>query len=309
LEGKVPGSFDEYCISTTVGVVAPHTLRIIEDAVKVFASTKLVHAGIFLAHDGIYLAERTIAKISGPVEKYWTNFQSGTTPYIEPSSMHLSYAWVDYGERTVHFALPINFTGPSTTQTTLNRELVYNYFTNEWYDLHRRPSAARCGMSYMTSDNHRLVYYGDHAGKVFRSGVSNNDSGVQIEHYLKTADVIPHMGTALLSGGDSHGNSFLHQVTRLQSVRVKAKSSNTGYLELGVFADGSGVSTVINNRIPLFGSTGYSSSKTKTGTNAIIAESYSLRFRSGVSSEDIGNGLELYGYTIEVYPERLTGGP
>ena len=40
LQGKVPGRFDEYCISHHVGCVAPHTLKVIEDGIPKIGAPK-----------------------------------------------------------------------------------------------------------------------------------------------------------------------------------------------------------------------------------------------------------------------------
>jgi len=301
LEGKVPGRFDEYRVADNVGVVAPHTLKVIEDGISIFSQTKKITAGIFMSHDGLYMAEMTPIKISQPIADYW---DTGATPYIEPEYMDDSYALINYHEKKVHFAVPMNVENSDTTQTTLNREIVYNYVLDEFYPLYKRANPAKCGASVIGEDNQRMAYVGDYTGTVYRTDTGDSDNNTIIEHFIKTSDILPLKG--LIS-------NFLNYSSRISSVRVKAKAQTVGDIEVLFYKDGaisgttptgsSNVMSMINSGY------GYASGRIKTGEGGILAETHSLRFRSGVSEAELNADMEIYGFTLDFAPWRETGGP
>lgn len=295
LEGKVKGKWDELLISSNVGAVAPHTLITIEDTINLFSQNIGVHAVILLAPDGVYLTDgRVVTNISEPIADYW---DTSSEPYIEPSYANISYAWVDYDERTVHIAVPMNLTGTGT-QTTCNRELVYCYANNEWYDTYKRGSAAACGLSMVGSNDRKLSLVGDYSGYVYLTGDAyTDDAGTIIEHYVKTSDFMPLFGVQ----GD-----YLNFAARLRAVKIIAKAASTGSIEVKCYPDGAtsaqSLSATGNNTFSLTHS-GYNYVTGKLGANR-LGETFSLRFRSGVSQT--GAKMEIYGYTIDVQPVRET---
>lgn len=290
LEGKIPGKWDELLISSNVGVVAPHTLLVIEDAIDLFSKNMGVHAGVFLAIDGVYVVDgKTLIKISGPISDYW---DTTAGPYIEPAYAHLSYAWLDYKAKTVNIAVPMNLTG-SGTQTTLNRVIVFNWSTLEWYDVHKYNAPVACGLSLVGSDNQRMAYTGDYNGKVYRTNVDDDDVGVIIEHWVKTSDF------ALIPGQDA-----LNWYNQLRAVRVKAKTDTNGYIQVRAHPDGKTTGSSLH--------TDYTISLVKSGYDYIAdmvpanekGETFAFEFKSGVS--DVGACMEIIGYTVEGYPIRRT---
>jgi len=289
-EGKVPGSFDELLISSFVGVVAPHTLLVIEDEINLFSKNMGVHAGVFLAPEGVYMVDgKTLIKISGPISDYW---DTNSGPYIEPSYAHLSYAWLNYKTKTVHIAVPLNTDG-SGTQATCNRELVFNWSTLEWYDVHKLNAPASCGVSLIGSDKQRMTYIGDHNGKVYRANYGSDDAGTIIEHWAKTSDFL------LIPGQDA-----LNRYSQLRSVAVKTKADTEGYVEIRVHPDGKTTGTCLNgtDTISLVNS-GYDFTEGKLWANE-KGEAFAFEFKSGVT--DTGANMNIVGYTVEGYPIRRT---
>jgi len=300
LEGKVPGRFDDYRVADNVGIVAPHTLKIIEDGIRIFSQTKKVTAGIFMSHDGIYMAEMMPIKISQPIADYW---DTGSTPYIEPEYMDDSYAWVNYHEKTIHFAVPMNVDNSFSEQTTLNYEIVYNYVLDEFYDLYKRANPVACGASIIGEDNQKMAYVGDYTGTVYRTDVGDSDNDTVIEHYLKTSDLM------LLSGSKPDS---LNYSTLLNAVKIKTKAQTVGDVEILFYPDGaiSGTTPTGGNIVSMINSGyGYAQGKLKTGAGGILAETHAMRFRSGVSTAELDTNMQIYGFTIDARPERATGGP
>lgn len=290
LEGKVPGAWDDLMISDSVGVVAPHSLIVIEDEVNLFSKNMGVHAGFFLAPQGAYMVDgKTLIRISDNIAEYW---DTNAAPYIEPSYAHLAYAWLDYLTKTVHLAVPINTTGTGT-QTTCNYELVFNWTTLEWYDRHQLATPAACGLNLVGSNNQHLTYIGDYNGKVHRTNYGDDDGGTIINHYVRTSDFL------LIPGEDS-----LNKQCRLRSVRVKAKSDSEGYIDVTVYPDGAttGTSYGASSAISLVNA-GYAWVSDKVAGKA-DGELFSIQLESGTT--DVGARMEIVGYTVEGYAIRRT---
>jgi hypothetical protein len=293
LQGKVPGRFDEYCVSHHVGCVAPHTMVTIEDAIKLFSSAKVVHAVALMAPDGFYMVERTVIKISQPISDYW---DTGSTPYIQPEYAKDSYAWIDYKDKTVHFAVPINYLNDSTPQTTLNRELVYNYIADEWYDTYLRSSAMSCAFAMVGWNDQRLTYGGDYSGYIWRLNTGNNDNNNIITHYLKTSDILPLSGIR---------EDVLNYSSTLSGIKTKSLAQTVGDIEIILYPDGhiTGVTPVGGNVISMVDSDTFAMGKLQTNRDG---ESFAIRARSGVSTDELGTNMQIYGITLDAIPRRET---
>ncbi len=293
LQGKVPQQFDEYMISDVVGAVAPNTLRVVQDRIAIFATTKSVHAAVLLAPDGVYMAERVVINISQPIADYW---DTSATPYIEPDYAHLSYSWVNYRRKTVHFAVPVNLQNTSATQTTLNAELVYSYLTNEWLDLYVRDKPAACGLDLIGSDDQRMAYIGDYSGYVRRTDYGDDDDGTRITHWLETSDI--PVGSLLYSA-----------LLRRISLKMKTDADYGGDINVLVYPDDAdtGVTPIGGGAINM-GRSGYglTSGAVECGENLRggTFETYRIKLSSGVSVADKGAAMEIYGMALEFRKER-----
>jgi hypothetical protein len=275
--------------------VAPHTLVVIEDAIRVFSSAKIVHAGILLAPDGIYLVERTVVKISQPIDNYW---DTSSTPYIQPEYAYKSYAWIDYKEKTVHFAVPINYENDSTPQTTLNREIIYSYVSDEWYDVYKRSSPFSSGKDMVGWNDERITVAGDYDGYIWKLDEGDTDNENIIEHYLKTGDILPLAGIR---------EDVLNYSSTLRGIKVKSGATPTGTADIEVllYPDGSrsGVTPTGTNTISMIDSDTFAMGKLNLNNKG---ESFAFRFRSGVSEEEKRVNMKLYGFTIDAQPLRET---
>jgi len=283
LEGKVPRKFDELLLSAKVGCLAPHTMVTIEDNVRIFSTDRAVHSVIFLSHDGVYLTDgMTVMNISQAISDLFND----TAPYIEMSTADDSYAWIDYTEKTVHFAVPINTTGTGT-QSTLNREIVYNYITDEWYDQVVRANPAACGIDLIDSNNERLPYIGDYAGYVYRCDGAD-DSGSGVTAYVTTADFVPVAGQL--------GDALNYQST-ITSIKAKAKAKSSGAITLTLYPDNKSTGVTPTSTINMI-SSGYGYAQGRVPVNE-FGETFSIKFQSD-------NPLEIYGYTIDYIPTHGT---
>ena len=236
---------------------------------------------------------KTLIKISslktGSISDYW---DTNSGPYIEPSYAHISYAWLNYKTKTVHFAVPMNLTG-SGTQTTCNRELIFNWSTLEWYDVHRLNKPAACGLSLVGSDNQRMTYIGDHDGKVYRANIDDDDVGTIIEHWVKTSDF------TLIPKQDA-----LNWYDQLKAVRVKAKTDANGYIQVRAHPDGKTTGTLLDTTTSVSlvkSGYGYIADKVEAAEKG---EVFAFEFKSGKT--DTGACMEILGYTVEGYPIRRT---
>jgi len=298
LQGKVPGEFDELCISTKVGAIGPHAACVVEDGIQAFAKTRIVHAVFFVAQDGLYLTDgMTVTKISQPISDYW---DTGATPYIQPEYAYKCYVWYNFIDKTVHIGAPVNFENDDTPQTTCNVELIYSPIGEEFYDRYVRNSPAACGLSLIGNDDQRLTYIGDYSGTVHRLDTGKNDNNNVITHHIKTADFNPLEGKL---------EDALNHKFKLRAVKIKAKAQTVGVAEILVYPDDadSGV-TPPGGTISLVNS-GYKLAQGRTLMGRDITylmETNSIRFRSGVSTAELDTVMELYGYTVDYYEVRPT---
>lgn len=290
MQGKTVGSFDELLLSSNVGAVAPHTLITIEDGIKLF-STNLVYNTVFLmAPDGFYACDgRKPISISQPISDY---FDTSTTPYIEPDYAHLSYSWIDYRNRLVLTAVPMNLTG-SGTQTTCNVVLPYSYINNEWFDRWEYNNPPVCGASIVGSNNQRLFYMGDSSGYVYRGDYEDKDNETRIEHWLQT----PNFSLSELP-------DRLNRLAILRSIKTKTKTDTVGSIGIDVYKEGSTSGVTPNGTMSLIRS-GYDYTKGRVNCNE-QAESFAFRFRAGHNSGDEGAEMEIYGFTCDYYDIRDT---
>jgi len=289
-EGKVPGKWDALMVSDQVGSIGPHTMVVVNDAIKRFSTTKTTIAAILLDAGGIYIAERIPIKISGPIQNYW---DTSTTPYIEPSYADRAYAWIDYQNSLVCFAVPMNFTGSSSTQTTNNVVIPYNYITDEFYDLWVFADPPSAGSAIMGSDNQRKVMLGTYNGYVDVANTGNSDYVTAIEHYVTTADILPLAGAL---------PDFLNYSSILRGIKTKSKAKSSGDIEVVAYADGD-TSGVTLTSIPLTNS-GKRWTMGKTTANE-KGESFSIRFRSGIDNADEWLD-DFVGFTMDFQPLRET---
>jgi hypothetical protein len=296
LSGQAPSEYVSDIISSTIGAIAPNAMVFVNGGIKLFSRDSLANAVAMLAPDGVYLTNgRTVVDISSPISDY---FDTSSAPYIEPTTMDQSYAWVNYDEKTVHFAVPVNTSG-SGTQSTLNRELVYNYILDEWYDVYQRQYPAACGITLYGS-NRSMSYIGDYDGKVFRANTGKLDVLAEIDHYIKTAAISPLLGTY---------RDYLNYKADILGIKLKAGADTASGSEakLSVYKDGSSSGVSIGD-ISLERS-GYSYIndylRVDSGTTGTPLTGEEFEFKFDNESVD-SSVMTLYGFTIDFKPVRPT---
>ena len=287
LDGATPDVFTSTLVSDKVGAMAPKTLITVDSGVTLFNRDTQVRGAVFLAADGIYMTDgSTLFNISTPIADY---FNTSSGPYIEPEYMDTSYAWIDHEEKTVHFAVPMNVSGTGT-QSVLNRELVYAYLTNEWYDVYQREYAANCGLDVIGSANEYLTYVGGFLGYVYRANTGTDDSGTEITHNFKTSPIMPLLGLI--------PDAFNYSST-LRRIKIKGKADTTSGAVAGITVYPDGITTGVDGGDISLEHSGYSSvagavDVTQTG------DEFGFKFESDLLDAE----MELYGMTIDVMPQR-----
>jgi len=118
--------------------------------------------------------------------------------------------------RNPAFRYTVNTAGTGT-QTTLNRELVYNYITNEWYDVYKRASPLACGKFLVNSNGEKVTYGGDYAGYVHKLNTGTADNTTAIDYYLVTGTFSPWR---------ANGRLQLHNPVR--SLKIKGSPERPG---------------------------------------------------------------------------------
>lgn len=287
VSGADPSTFTSTLVSDKVGAIAPKTLVSIDSGVRLFNTELQVRAATFMAADGIYLTDgTTLLNISGPISDY---FDTTSAPYIEPEYMDTAYAWVDQQEKTVHYSLAVVTSG-TTTQSALNRELVYGYLTDEWYDIYKRKYAANCGLDVIGSANESLTYIGGFLGYVYRTNYGTSDAGTKITHNFKTSPIMPLQG--LVSDPINYSST-------LRKVKIKGKADTTSGAVAGVTVYPDGITTGVDaGDISLersgYGNVGGAVTVTQTG------DEFAFEFESDLLDAE----MELYGMTLDFMPQR-----
>ena len=297
LSGTTPATYQASIISTRIGAIAPNTMMFMSGGLKLFSRDTIANGVIFLAPDGFYVTNgNTVVDITSPISDY---FDTSSAPYIEPAYMDDSFAWVDYEEKTVHFAVPINLTG-SGTQTTLNRELVYSYFADEWYDQHEREYPAACGLSVIGSDNKIMPYIGDYNGKVFRTNTTVLDVAAEIDHYLVTTPISPLM---------KQKSGYLNYQVDLRGIGVKAKADTQAGSEAKIQAywDGNTTGVAVGDmslvRTGYTYATDYLLIDSGAAGTPMRGEEFSFKFDNEAVSSSV---MRLLGFTLSYQPVRPT---
>ena len=282
-----PAIFTPILVSDKVGTIAPKTLISIDSGIRLFTSEIQVRAAIFMAADGIYMTDGdTILNISTPISDY---FDTSSGPYIEPEYMNISYAWLNHEEKTVHFAVPMNVSG-SGTQQVLNREIVYAYLTDEWYDVYKRATAANCGLDVIGSANEYLTYVGGFLGYVYRSNTGTADGTTAITHNIKTSPILPLQG--LISDP-------LNYSSTLRRIKIKAKADTTSSSVAGVTVFPDSITTGVSAGDVSLENTGYGSVAGALNVNQ-NGDEFALEFESSL----LNATMELYGFTMDFMPQR-----
>lgn len=293
LQGKSPGKFDELLLSTQVGAVAPHSMATIEDAVKLFSRNVVVNAVTLMAPDGVYLTDgMRVISISQPIADY---FDTSATPYIEPEYANEAYSWVDYQNKIVNFAVPLNMQNSDHTQTSLNYVLPYAYLNDEWYDRHEFNSDFACGMAIVGDNDQRLAYAGDYNGYVWRLNTGNSDNGNAVEHYIRTAQI--------------NMLDTINVRTRILQLRARYRAEDSGNIDPKIFPDGhedgfspSGVTNMSMEN------SGYDMTSGKVAfddSQNLVGESCGFEFKAGVTDVET---MEIHGFTVDYQRDRRTGG-
>ncbi len=297
LTGTTPSTYLSTLASGRVGAIAPHTLKYVSGGIRLFSRDSVTNAVLFLAPDGFYITDgTTVVDISTPISDY---FDTTSAPYIEPGYMDDSYAWIDYDEKTIHFAVPINLDAGSD-QTTLNRELVYSYLTDEWYDVYKRATPASCGLNIIGSDNKPMPYVGDYSGYVHRTDYSLLDGSTEIDHYLVTSPISPLMGRA---------SDFLNYEVNIRGVKIKAKANAVAGSEvkISVFPDGKTTGITVGDlsleRTGYSYINGYKPINSGAAGTSLICEEVAFKFDNESVASSV---MELYGFTLDFQPVRPT---
>jgi len=202
-----------------------------------------------------------------------------------------SYGWVDYETKTVHFAVPVNTTGTGT-QTTMNKELVYSYSADEWYDTYVRANPLACGLSVIGTNNKPMTYGGDYSGYVHRLNTGTSDNSTAITHNVKTAAIVPVTGDV---------QDAINYSSTLRAIKINAKADTTSGAVAGVTVYPDGKTTGVSAGDISLENSGYAYITGKKNVNQ-NGDSFAFQFESSL----LDATMELYGFTMTYMPQRPT---
>lgn len=293
-QGKVAGKIDTTLISDTVGCIAPHTMKIIEDGIRLFSRDQVMHGVFLMAPNAFYLTNGpSLVNISQPIADY---FDTGSTPYIQPEYAYKSYSWIDFQNKLILTAAPVNMENSDYVQTTCNVVFPYSYVSDEWLDIWTYANPPSCGADVIGYNNQRMPYVGDYSGFVHRTNIGDSDNGNSIEHWVKTTQ-ISLMDT-------------LNYQARLMQLRARYKAQTSGNIDVFVYPDGSitGIqpSGVTDMEMAHAGHDMASGKVVFGDSMDLVGESHAIEFRSGTTNVE---QMEIHGFTVEFQPDIPTGGP
>lgn len=126
--GSDPSNWVQYQASDTIGCVAPATLKTVHvDFETVPGLNRYVL--VFQSSTGIYLFDgKTFYLISEDIKNLW---DINASTRINPSMLNASTGFFDLTRLEYHFQCAVG------SSTTLNKEYVYSFKFNKWYEIDR----------------------------------------------------------------------------------------------------------------------------------------------------------------------------
>jgi len=187
LEGYMPANFGTLKIADTIGLASPKSAVVIETGYPGMHADEPLSIALWQDTDGIYVIDgRKPRKISAPIDQFFNPEYSDCIP---AASIENRQAFMDKNNNEYHFLLP-------------DKELVYNYITDEWYPPWERTIDLTCGVSLRATNNRFYTYGGVGSGFVIRLETGTSDenasgTGILIDHFLKTRAISAKQGTSI----------------------------------------------------------------------------------------------------------------
>lgn len=223
LTGNTPDDFIQYEIATTVGCVAPHTLK--TSVLSVAGNSKPI--AIWQGSNGIYIFDNTSPElISGDISDI---FDKSSSTYLNPNKLADSFAFMDENKKEYHWLFA------QGSSTTLNKELIYNLNKNQWFEIDRG-TGKYLQLGFEVRDSYGNTYCYGCASEGYMQRLENGTTfdANPIVHTLKTGDIAPNNGSIM----------YESQLIR-HKIIMKSKNITINNLTINHYGDSSTTPTAL----------------------------------------------------------------
>ncbi len=216
ITGNSPADFVQYEISSSIGCIAPLTLK--TTIISVGGNSRPV--AIFQGSNGIYIFDNTSPiPIHDDIKDI---FDKNSSTAINPLKIADSVAFVDEENSEYHWLFA------QGSSTTLNKEFVYDLKKGQWFEIDRGAEKyLQCGFEVEDTYGNTYCYGAIDTGYLERLENGITFDGNDIIHILKTGDIAPLNGSIM----------YESQIIRHKIV-MKSKNTTTNNLVITHYGDG-----------------------------------------------------------------------
>lgn len=204
VDGTDMASWKQYCVSDTVGLIAPKTLVKCDVNFEV-APGVTKHVLMFRSARGIeYYDGNTITTVSKDIDAF---FREGSEVEVNKNLVWREYGFFDAVRGEYHWGFA------SKNSTYLDQEWAYNVLEKKWYEVRRGDGRyLNCGWPVMDAQGNNYTFAGTCCARIMRTDFGTNFYGHPIEHILRT--------------GDSPIDGLIEYITAIDQVKVMVKAKN-----------------------------------------------------------------------------------
>lgn len=178
LIGNDPEEWRKYKISSSIGCVAPETIRVIELPTDPSSGVTRSSIAVFQGANGIYMTDgRPPVLIS---EDIGNLFDKRETIKINASYVDDSFAFNDISNSEYHWCFAVG--------SAVDYEYVLDYDRMKWYNI-SRPAALQAGIEVEDTNGVTYVYGAVDTGFLLRLENGNNFDGTAIAHTMWFGDI------------------------------------------------------------------------------------------------------------------------
>lgn len=219
LIGNNPDEWRQYRVSSSIGCVAPETIKVIELPSEKAQGVNRSSVVIFQGANGIYMTDgRPPVLISEDIGDLFDKREGN----INQSIIDESFAFPDLANREYHWSFGQN--------GVIDTEYVFDYNRMRWFEIDR-PSALQAGVEVEDTNGVTYTYGFIDTGYMLRLENGNSFDGTAIDHTLWLGDIAMH-GDGVVSLETDAEYHILVAVTKTTSnditVTHYGDSSTTG---------------------------------------------------------------------------------
>lgn len=223
MTGTSPADFKIDEISGVFGCVAPETFRNCDLGYEVGGLGKHIliwqAAGAVVMFDG-----NSITSVSEDIKNF---FDPNSSDHMNFAHSNESVGFYDTQYKEYHWLFS------SGTNTTLDREFVFDVIKKEWFEIDRSTKKLLYGFSVTNTYDNHMAYGISQDGYVERLESGTTFDGVPITYTLKTSDRMLPVG-----GGSPISTSYVTQI-RYINLLMKTKSTTSESVTVSHFSDSS----------------------------------------------------------------------